>query len=119
MTGGHHFLAPAMEMHRLATTYEPTGMLQVGADFATLPEALQLHADAMKVTLEKADAYWPVDPAIVDLLGQIHALQLRAAEMARELTPAFEQLHDVDLTRLHNPRKSAQAEAMWDVSRNL
>ncbi|MFJ9799843.1 hypothetical protein [Streptomyces sp. NPDC101145] len=119
MTGGHHFLAPAMEMKRLAEAYEPTGMLQVGADFATLPEALQLHAEAMKATLEKADAYWPIDPAIVDLLGEIYALQARAADMARELAPAFRDLHSVDISRLEQPRKGAQAEAMWDVTRNI
>jgi hypothetical protein len=45
-----------------AAHYQPTGMLQVGADFAGLEEALRLHAEAMKVTVENADANQPLAP---------------------------------------------------------
>lgn len=117
--GGHHFVAPAMEAARAAAHYQPQGMLQVGADFAGLEEALRLHAEAMKVTVENADAQWPLHPNIVELMRQIHGLQLKAAELANELGPAFRQLHDVDLARLENPRKGAAGERMWDVSTNL
>ncbi|WP_460071105.1 hypothetical protein [Streptomyces sp. YKOK-I1] len=117
--GGHHFVAPAMELARAAANYQPQGMLQVGADFAGLEEALRLHAEAMKITVENADAHQPLDPRIVDLMRQIHGLQLKAAELAAELPPAFEQLHQVDLDRLRNPRKGVQGERMWDVSTNL
>ncbi|MFF8610770.1 hypothetical protein ACF06X_33230 [Streptomyces sp. NPDC015346] len=119
MSGGHHFVAPAMEMARIAANYQPQGMLQVGEDFSGLSEALELHATAMKTTVENADAHWPLDPTIVDLMRQIYGLQMKAAELARELRPAFEQLHGVDLDRLRNPRKGAHAEAMWDVRSNL
>ncbi|MFE7547060.1 hypothetical protein [Streptomyces gardneri] len=119
MSGGHHFVAPAMEMARVAANYQPQGMLQVGADFAGLHEALVLHAEAMKTTVENADASWPLAPGIVDLMREIYTVQIKAAELARELQPAFEQLHGVDLERLRNPRKGAQAEAMWDVRSNL
>ncbi|MGW4493784.1 hypothetical protein [Streptomyces sp. NPDC004376] len=114
--GGHHFVAPAMEAARAAAHYQPQGMLQVGADFAGLEEGLRLHAEAMKVTVENADANFPLDPNIVEIMRQIHSLQLKAADLASELTPAFRQLHDVDITRLENPRAG---ERMWDVSTNL
>jgi len=117
--GGHHFVAPAMELARAAAHYQPTGMLQVGADFAGLEEALRLHAEAMKTTVENADANQPLAPQIVELMRQIHGLQLKAAELASELQPAFRQLHDVDITRLENPRKGVAGERMWDVSANL
>jgi hypothetical protein len=117
--GGHHFVAPAMELARAAANYQPTGMLQVGADFAGLEEALRLHAEAMKITVENADATQPLAPQIVELMRQVHGLQLKAAELAAELTPAFRQLHDVDIARLENPRKGTQGERMWDVSTNL
>ncbi|GAA3852267.1 hypothetical protein GCM10023084_03090 [Streptomyces lacrimifluminis] len=116
--GGHHFVAPAMELARAAANYRPQGMLQVGADFAGLEEALRLHAEAMKITVENADANQPLAPQIVELMRQVHGLQLKAAELAAELTPAFRQLHDVDIARLENPRKGA-AEAMWDYRANL
>lgn len=119
MSGGHHFVAPAMEAARNAAAYSPTGMLQVGQDFAGLEEALRLHAEAMKVTVENADASQPLDPRIVEIMRQIHGLQLKAAELAQELGPAFEKLHAVDLERLRNPRKGAAGERMWDVTANL
>jgi hypothetical protein len=117
--GGHHFVAPAMELARAAANYRPQGMLQVGADFAGLEEALRLHAEAMKITVENADATQPLAPQIVELMRQVHVLQLKAAELAAELTPAFRQLHDVDIARLENPRKGIAGERMWDVSANL
>lgn len=116
--GGHHFVAPAMELARAAASYRPQGMLQVGADFAGLEEALRLHAEAMKITVENADATQPLDSNIIEIMRQVHGLQLKAAELAAELTPAFRQLHDVDIARLENPRKGA-AEAMWDYRANL
>lgn len=117
--GGHHFVAPAMELARAAASYRPTGMLQVGADFAGLEQALRLHAEAMKITVENADATQPLDPNIIELMRQIHGLQLKAAELASELQPAFRQLHDVDISRLENPRKGVTGERMWDVASNL
>ncbi|WP_333743813.1 hypothetical protein [Streptomyces ardesiacus] len=117
--GGHHFVAPAMEAARAASHYQPTGMLQVGADFAGLEEALRLYAEAMKITVENADATQPLHPNIIELMRQIHGLQLKAAELAAELQPAFRSLHDVDIARLENPRKGMAGERMWDVSANL
>lgn len=115
MSGGHHFVAAATEMARAAAAYQPTGMLQVGQDFTGLEEALRIHAEALKTTVENADANWPLHPNIVELMRQIHGLQLKAAELAAELKPAFTQLHDVDIARLENPR---QGEAMWDYTTN-
>lgn len=116
---GHHFTAPAMEMARAAASYDPKGMLQVGADFIGLQEALKLVAESMKITVENADAKQPLHPQIVDLMRQIHGLQLKAAELAGELQPAFKSLHQVDIARLENPRKGAEGERMWDVTTNL
>jgi hypothetical protein len=116
---GHHFVASAMEGARAAANYDPKGMLEVGEDFAGLEEALRLHAEAMKVTVENADAKLPLDPRIIEIMRQIHQLEIKAAEMAAELKPAFEKLHDVDLSRLRNPRKGVQGERMWDVTANL
>ena len=117
--GGHHFIAPAMEAARAAANYQPTGMMQVGRDFAGLKEALELHAEAMKITVENADAKQPLDPRIVETMRQIHSLQLKAAELASELEPAFRKFHDVDIQRIENPRKGRDAERMWDVSTNF
>lgn len=115
VSGGHHFVAAATEMARAASAYQPQGMLQVGQDFAGLEEALRIHAEALRTTVENADSNWPLAPQIVDLMREIHSLQLKAAELASELQPAFRQLHDVDIARLESPRTGEQ---MWDVTAN-
>lgn len=115
---GQHFIAPASEACRAAANYSPTGMVQVGEDFIGLEEALRLNAQAMKITVENADAKFPLDPRIIETMRQIHALQLKAADLAAELKPGFEKLHDVDLNRLRNPRKGREGERMWDVTSN-
>ncbi|NJP73390.1 hypothetical protein [Streptomyces sp. C1-2] len=118
MSGGHHFLAPAMELERIASTYTPDGMMQVGRDFAALPDALEHIANAMRVSTARADAEQPLDPRIVEIMKHIYQLQMKASELARELPAAFRKLHDVDISRIENPRKGRQAEAMWDVRAN-
>ena len=112
---GHHFVAPAMEGARAAASYQPTGMLQVGRDFGGLGEALDLHAEAMRSTVENANANFPLAPQIIELMQQIHGLQRKAAELAGELPAAFQKLHDVEIARLENPRTGEQ---MWDVTAN-
>lgn len=116
---GHHFLAPAMEMARIAANYDPQGMLQVGEDFAGLGEALGLVAQAMRITVERSDAEDPLDPRIIETMQSVYGLQVKAAELASTLRDAFETLHAPDLERLRNPRKSAVAESKWDVTKNL
>lgn len=116
--GGHHFLAPAMELERIASTYTPDGMMQVGRDFAALPEALEHIANAIKISTARADAEQPLDPRIVQIMQELYGLQIKAAELSRALGPAFRKLHDVDIERLQNPRKGRHAESQWDVRAN-
>lgn len=118
VSGGHHFVAPAMEGARAAANYQPTGMMQVIQDFAGLEEALQLHAEAMRVTVENADAKFPLDPRVVETMRQIYQLQLKASELARELQPAARKLHETDIARIETPRKGREGERMWDVTSN-
>lgn len=115
MPGGHHFLAPAMELERIASTYSPEGMMQVGRDFGALPDALQHIANSMKISTARAHAEQPLDPRIVEIMQQIYRLQVQAAELARELPNAFRKLHHVDIERLQNQR---QNEREWDVRAN-
>lgn len=115
---GYHFVAPATEGVRAAANYNPTGMLQVIEDFAGLSEALELHAQAMRVTVENADAKFPLAPQVIDVMRQVHNLQLKAAELAKELQPASRKLHEADLARHSNPRKGPTGERMWDIASN-
>jgi hypothetical protein len=115
---GHHFTGPAMEMARSAAAYDPQGMLQVGQDFSGLKDALELVAEAMKISVDNADAKQPLAEPIIEHMRQIWQLQMRAAELAGELPAAFRNFHQVDIARLENPRKGPAGEAMWDVRAN-
>jgi hypothetical protein len=115
MSGGHHFLAPAMELERIATTYTPDGMMQVGRDFASLTDALEHIANAMKISTARAHAEQPLDPRIVEIMQGIYRLQMKASELARELPGAFRKLHHIDIERLQNQRTG---EREWDVRAN-
>lgn len=112
---GHHFVAPAMEGARAAANYSPTGMVQVIEDFAGLSQALELHAEAMRTTVERAHAEFPLAPQVIELMRQVHGLQLKAAELASELQPASRKLHETDLARHESPRNG---ERMWDITAN-
>lgn len=115
---GHHFVAPAMEMARAAANYQPTGMIQVISDLGGLSEALGLVAEAMKVTVENADATYPLDPNVIEAMKQVYQLQSKTAALAQELLPAARKVHDADLQRHENPRKGRQGERMWDIASN-
>ncbi len=115
---GHHFRGPAEMMADAAAKYDPQGMIQVGEDFIGLEEALRLVAEAMKTTVEHADAHLPLDDRIVKLMEQIYMLQVKAADLAAELKPAFESVHYGDLVRHRSPRKGREAEAKWDMRSN-
>ncbi|RLL67006.1 hypothetical protein [Streptomyces sp. Z26] len=119
LMSGHHFTAPAMEMARVAANYEPRGMLQVAEDFAALPEALGYIAEAMKISVARADQDFPLDDSVVDIMRQVHGLQIKAAELAEELAPVMRRIHAPDLARIETPRKGIHAEAKWDVTNNI
>jgi hypothetical protein len=115
---GQHFVAPAMEAVHAAARYEPTGMVQVIEDFAGLQQACELEAEAIRISVEKADARYPLDPRVIDTMREIHNLKLKAAELAGELRPAALKLHDADLARHTSPRKGREGERMWDTTSN-
>lgn len=96
--------------------YNPEGMMQIGADFAALPEFLQNLAKAMyEMTRQVQEGDTPMDPAIVDMVRGLHAGVLKAAHQAEDLKPAFENYHADDIKRIREPRRNEQ---MWDVSAN-
>jgi len=113
--GGHHFTAGAEQMAQAAASYHPTGMMEVGRDFASLPEALDLVAEAMKTSVEQADAEFPLEPRVIEVMQGIHDLLMKASEMAAELPSAFQAAHEPDIARHENPRTGEQ---MWDVAAN-
>lgn len=111
-------LALAQEMVEVARRHEPEGMLEVVADYHLMPEILANVALALKTAHEKAQERYPVHTTVCDTIASVHRAQLATTSTARDVGPAIERLHKVDLDRLRAPRKGAVAEAMWDVRAN-
>lgn len=109
------FNMAAAEMLGAATTYAPEGMMQVGNDFVQMGPAFRNIAQAMQIMAARAHDEDPINPAIVDMLREMHAQLLQVAGKADELAPAFRSLHAVDIKRIAEPRRN---EGKWDMSAN-
>lgn len=109
------FIEAAGEMLGAAMVYAPEGMMQVGNDFAKLPEAFRNVANAMQKMAQRAHDQDPIHPSILDMMQGIYQKLQEAATLSEELAPAFRNLHAVDIQRLEAPRIN---ESRWDVSAN-
>lgn len=109
------FIQAAAEMLGAAMVYRPDGMMQVGNDFAQMPEAFRNVANAMKSMAQTADDEWPLHPTIKDLMTQVYQQLQQAATLSEQFAPAFKSLHAVDIQRIEAPRRG---EKMWDVTAN-
>jgi hypothetical protein len=109
------YVQGSAEMLGAATVYSPEGMMQVGNDLAQLPVALRNVAEAMRIMTERSHAEDPIDPAIIDVMGEVFQMLQSAAQHAEEVGPLFRNKHNVDIHRLENPRTN---EHRWDVASN-
>lgn len=109
------FLEAAAEMLGAAMVYNPDGMMQVGNDFARMPEAFRNIAGAMQTMTKRANDEDPIHPAIIDMMHNMYQKLHEVASMAEDLGPAFKSLHAVDISRIESPRRG---EEKWDISRN-
>ncbi|MFC9808490.1 MULTISPECIES: hypothetical protein [Streptomycetaceae] len=96
--------------------YHPEGMMEIGNDFAQMPEFLQNLAKSIHhMTRQVQEGDTPMDPAIVDLIKGVHAGVMKVAQSAEDLKPMFENYHADDIKRIREPRRNEQ---MWDVGSN-
>lgn len=104
------------ELIGAAAMYHPEGMMEIGNDFAQMPEFLQNLAKSIQnMTRQVQEGDTPMDPAIVDMVKTIHAGILKVAHSAEDLKPMFENYHADDIKRIREPRRNEQ---MWDVEAN-
>ncbi|MET7828502.1 hypothetical protein ABZT23_27960 [Streptomyces sp. NPDC005386] len=104
------------EMVGSSAMYHPDGMMQIGQDFAQMPEVIRNVASAIQLmTRQVQEGDTPMAPAIVDQVRSLHANLLKQAHAAEDLKPMFENLHADDIKRIREPRRNEQ---MWDVAAN-
>ena len=88
--------------------------MQVGADLQRLPEALADVAAALQITVQRAQAEYPMHPQVVEVLANCYQAMSQVASTAAEVPTAFQRLHESDIARHEAPRTNEQ---MWDVRR--
>ncbi|WP_314412513.1 hypothetical protein [Streptomyces sp. DSM 40484] len=104
------------EMVGSSLMYNPEGMMEIGNDFAQMPEFLQNLAKSIHgMTSRVQEGDTPMDPAIVDMVKVIYAGILKVAHEAQDLKPMFENYHADDIKRIRQPRRN---EHLWDVAAN-
>lgn len=113
-----HFLETSEETVSAARAYEPGGMLHVRQVIKAMPVALENWAQAFAVLAEKSDAEFPLGDEIGEGLDDIHQQMRQLISHAEELAQTFDRIHENDIERLINPRKSREAEKTWDTTAN-
>jgi hypothetical protein len=109
------FVTATAEMMGAAAVYDPQGMMQVGNDLSQLPLALRNVAETLRVMTQRSNDNDPINPAIINTMGDIYKTLLAAATSAEDLGPMFRNLHQVDIARIESPRRGEQK---WDVTAN-
>jgi hypothetical protein len=112
------FLDSSEETVSAARAYEPGGMLHVRQVIKAMPVALENWAMAFAVLAEKSDAEFPLGDEIGEGLDDIHQQMRQLISHAEDLATTFDRIHEHDIERLTNPRKSAEAEKTWDTTAN-
>ncbi|MFB7738204.1 hypothetical protein ACFC08_28225, partial [Streptomyces sp. NPDC056112] len=113
-----HFLETSEETVSAARAYEPGGMLHVRQVIKAMPVALENWAQAFAVLAEKSDAEFPLGDEIGEGMDDIHQQMRQLISHAEELAQTFDRIHEADIERLINPRKSREAEKTWDTTAN-
>lgn len=113
-----HFLETSEETVSAARAYEPGGMLHVRQVIKAMPVALENWAQAFAVLAEKSDAEFPLGDEIGEGMDDIHQQMRQLIAHAEELAQTFDRIHEADIDRLINPRKSRDAEKTWDTTAN-
>jgi hypothetical protein len=106
------FVTHAAEMSKAAAAYTPTNMLQFGQDLEKLPDAFRDIANALRVSVQRAEEEFPVDPRVLEVLVTAVTVQNKVADLLEPAAAAFKRLHQSDLHRHEAPRVG---EHLWNV----
>ncbi|MFF4493397.1 hypothetical protein [Streptomyces sp. NPDC001546] len=112
---GFRFEELAAEMEQAAQSYEPENCMEILAMLEGLPEALQAIANILRILAERADAEFPLEKVVADMLSDLFQVFTNSVEFSEELGPTFRQAHEADIARFEDPRNGHEAEKGWNV----
>ncbi|MET8146362.1 hypothetical protein ABZU32_39150 [Sphaerisporangium sp. NPDC005288] len=104
--------AAAAELNAVAAAHAPADMWQVARELDQLVEIPANVGMALRTYTVRLQGEYPIDPAVIEALGQLYAAHSQLVAMAEEIGPLFRTVHAEDLKREEAPRTNEQA---WNV----
>lgn len=105
-------VSAAAEVTSAAASYAPADMWQVARDLDQLHEVPTHIGMALKTYTMRLQGEYPIDPSVVEALGELYMAHAMLAQRAQEVAVLFKQVHADDLRREEAPRTN---EAAWNV----
>ncbi|WP_170304866.1 hypothetical protein [Kitasatospora viridis] len=102
-------------MLQAATTFDPELMVEFQQLVEDLPTAFGTIQEVLRVLAEKSAESLPVDPAVVEEIGEGYRAMGKVVQALEEVAPVYMRVHEADIERVDNPRNGLEAERKWNV----
>jgi hypothetical protein len=112
LEAGFPIAVAASEVNTAAAGYEPEDMWVIGKDLRQLPDVFASVGMALRTYAQRLEGDYPINPQVVEQIGQLYAGLGALAQAAQEVEPLFRTLHAEDLKREEAPRVGEQK---WNV----
>jgi hypothetical protein len=107
--------AAADVMLQAATTFDPEVMAEFQTLVDDLPVAFQTIQDVLRVLAEKSAETLPVDPTVVEEIGEGYVAMNRVVAALEQVGHTYRRAHSEDIERVENPRNGLESERKWNV----
>ncbi|MGW2397049.1 hypothetical protein ACWCYY_10895 [Kitasatospora sp. NPDC001664] len=98
-----------------AATFDPEQMTEFEQLITDLPVAYGALQEALRVLTELAMERLPVEPVVVEEIGEGYRAMSKVVQALEEVAPTYRRAHQVDIDRTENPRNGLEAERKWNV----
>lgn len=105
----------AETMLQAASTFDPEHMSEFQTLIDDLPTAFATIQETLRVLAELSDDKLPVDPAVVEEIGEGYQAMNKVIEALEEVGVVYRRRHAEDIERNENPRKGIEGERRWNV----
>lgn len=112
MDAGFPIAVAAAEVNTAAAAYAPEDMWRIATDLRQLPDVFASIALAIRTYAQRLEGDYPIEPPVVDAIGELYTGLGAIAQVAQDIEPLFRTLHADDLKREEAPRTN---EAAWNV----
>lgn len=102
-------------MLQAASTFDPEHMNEFQALIDDLPEAMGTVQETLRVLAELSDEKLPVNPAVVEEIGEGYRAMSRVVDALEEVGTVYRRVHAEDIERNESPRKGIDGERRWNV----